>query len=108
MITPCPLCKQTLTYDKDWGCWACPTMILLSDKADVATHYSFAPVHNRHIMIVLPYRVMTFPDYSVIGKVNDDGKFYTILDTRKLGMNPIFPKSQKDLLARIKTILVFS
>ena len=104
----CPLCSNTLNFDSHWGCWACPTMVLLSNKADVATHYSFEPKTKRHVMITMPYRVMTWDDYSLIGKVNDDGKFALIADSRKLRIKPIKPKPEKEMLNRVRTILVFS
>lgn len=106
----CPMCGAKLKYSEGWGCLHCPVEVVLSSKYK-QYHYSYADKYCRHIMIVPPYRVMTFKNYSVVGKHEDAGLhqvFITILDTRELNIDPILPNAPKELLNRVKTILVFS
>lgn len=104
----CPLCSQTMFRGKD--VYTCPLKIVFNPSY-ATTHFHTTKFFNsiRHVMIVMPYRVVTFENnYSVIQMHTCDGFFDTILDTRELHIPPIIPTEQSALLNRIETILVFS
>lgn len=110
----CPLCNAKLIdsiYGR--GVYECPKTVLI--KINKLPHYIRHNTYDyiKHEMIVLPYKVLTYDDYSVIQKINKNnragtGLFDNILYTTDLNIDPILPMSEKDLLNRLQTILVFS
>lgn len=104
----CPLCNSSLKYNEKTYSYSCPTTVLIKDRE--------FPHYQTHrfgcIMIALPYRIVNYNDYSVVQIIMDDCfgyyPFEHILNTSELNLGPIIPKSEKDLINRIQTILVFS
>lgn len=126
----CPLCGELLISENHHGftMYYCPKMVDVKDASlfkmvDVKDESLFKQSHywvnctlHRHIMIVLPYKIVSYlnPEYkkySVIKKYFDEdvSYFYTVFDTEDIGDNVyIKPASEEKILNRVKTIMVFS
>lgn len=115
---PCPLCNHLMfakPIDEDIKSYSCKNKIISVSSGDYP-HYQFIDAtqigSSRHWMIVMPYLITTYDDddYSIIQKYipGNTGHFDYIDDTRSLNIGPIQPMSEKQLLNRINTLLVFS
>lgn len=107
----CPICNETLnsgTVFTNHYNYSCDTRVILNPILPSASHYLLNSNINQHIMIVMPYRIITTTQLSLIQKHNGNGKFNTLLNTQDLHLEPIQPASEKELINRIETILVFS
>lgn len=106
----CPLCNLELIKEYAGECtiYTCSKLIELPDRYETPSHYINNLSLNSYIMVVMPYRIVTHPDYSAIQKWYDICGFASITDSQILNIDPIFPQSEAKLLNRIETILVFS
>lgn len=117
----CPMCNRYMLTDSfDSNIYFCDTRVDWDQRnvyhykqqipSSTYTYGHHEPI--RHVMIVPPYRIVSYNDHSVIQKLKKNSVFsltfdFTI-DTRDLNLDPILPMPEKDLLSRINTILVFS
>lgn len=108
----CPFCNKQLV-NKHINYYCCSTPAHLCQKPSNSHYQILLDMTDNEIvqiiMIVLPYKIITYPnEYSIIRKLDNTGNFYTMLNTSDLNVGPIYPKSEAELLGRIETILVFS
>lgn len=115
----CPLCGELLISENHHGftMYYCPKMVDVKEESQFKqSHYWVNCTLHRHIMIVLPYKIVSYlnPEYkkySVIKKYYDEdvSYFYIVFDTEDIGDNVyIQPESEEKILNRVKTIMVFS
>ena len=107
----CPLCNRTLLKDKS-NSIICSKSVKFGDNI-VVPHYRldnndvidvyFSNYIYRHIMYVLPYRIITFDSYSIVQKINKNYSFSNLFQSP-----PIKPNNTKSLINKINTLLVFS
>lgn len=117
----CPLCNNLLHNKFNFS--YCPTIIKELYEGHSNTHYRFERyddkygIEEQHVMIVFPYRILTFngfdsyKPYSIIEKFNESiGLFNTISisNDKNWRLDPIFPTIESKLLSRIQTIVIFS
>lgn len=117
----CPLCGEELKredkkflYGHQPKVW-CPTIIEFQG-GKTKHHYEYNPVLNVIQMIVLPYRIVTYSDESVISihippdhpKANSAYKAGVWLFKTAFSCPPIKPMEQDKLLNKIQTLMAFS
>lgn len=107
----CPICDKELYSPFGIESYSCPTRVIVVPILVELSHYSFFRDWKgdwSQIAYISKYKITTHSKHSVLDKYDDNGHINRILDTREINIGPLDMQSEKDMLRRIETILVFS